>query len=117
MSGNDLSTLTIAVVGAGNMGGSVAAALRRAGADVVAAGDGRSAETRQRIAAAGLRDLGTIGASAAAADIFLSIMPPERAAETAAEAAAAIAESGRHPLYGRLQRHRPRRACRPSPIR
>lgn len=94
-----LQDLRIAVVGAGNMGGSVAATLKRAGADVLAAGSGRSAETRRRIADAGLRDLGTVAACAAEADLFLSIMPPEMAEATAAEAAAAIAASGRQPFY------------------
>lgn len=89
----------IAVVGAGNMGGSVAAALRRVGADVLTAGAGRSAETRQRIADAGLRDLGSVSACAAVADLFLSIMPPEQAVAIAAEAAEAIATSGRAPYY------------------
>ncbi len=94
-----LQDLTIAVIGAGDMGGSVARCLRQAGADVVAAGSGRSAETRDRIAEAGLRDLGTVAACAAAADVFLSIMPPEKAETVAAAAAAAIAKSGRQPLY------------------
>ena len=94
-----LGGLTIAVVGAGDMGGSVAGALRRAGADVVTAGAGRTAETRQRIADRGLRDLGSVAACAAAADIFLSIMPPARAEALAAEAATAIRQSGRSPLY------------------
>ncbi len=99
MSHADLSSLTIAVVGAGDMGGSVAVVLKRAGADVVAAGAGRSAETRRRIADGGLRDLGSVAACAREADLFLSIMPPELAAETAAAAAVGIAASGRRPIY------------------
>ena len=94
-----LGDLTIAVVGAGDMGGSVAGALRRAGADVVTAGAGRADETRRRIADRGLRDLGTVADCATAADIFLSIVPPAQAEPLAAEAADAIRQSGRSPLY------------------
>ncbi len=92
---NGPAGLTIAVVGSGDMGGSVAGCLRGAGADVVAAGAGRGAETRARIAGFGLRDLGTVAACAAEADIFLSIMPPEAAEALAAEVAAALTSQGR----------------------
>lgn len=85
-----LADLTIAVVGSGDMGGSVARHLRAAGADVVTAGKGRSAATLRRIADAGLRDLGTLAACAEAADLFLSILPPSRAESVAREVAAAL---------------------------
>ena len=91
MARKTLTDLTVAVVGSGDMGGSVAGCLRRAGADVVAAGAGRSAETRARIAAAGLRDLGTVAACVAEADLFLSIMPPDRAEALADEVADGLA--------------------------
>jgi 3-hydroxyisobutyrate dehydrogenase-like beta-hydroxyacid dehydrogenase len=55
---------------------------------VLWASEGRSAQSRQRAVAAGLEDAGSVAALAAAADVILSVCPPEAALEVAAEVAA-----------------------------
>ncbi|MGH7396039.1 MAG: DUF1932 domain-containing protein, partial [Candidatus Rokuibacteriota bacterium] len=49
---------------------------------------GRSADTRDRAAAAGLEDAGTVNALVAASDVVLSICPPHAALDLAREVAA-----------------------------
>jgi 3-hydroxyisobutyrate dehydrogenase-like beta-hydroxyacid dehydrogenase len=78
------STTTIGVLHPGAMGASVAAALRRGGADVVVALEGRSAASRARASAAGVRDVGSVPALAAAAHLVVSICPPAAAEAVAA---------------------------------
>jgi 3-hydroxyisobutyrate dehydrogenase-like beta-hydroxyacid dehydrogenase len=74
---------TVAVVSPGEMGSAVAARLREHGLRVVTALAGRSPRTRERAAAAGLEDAGTLAAAVRQADILLSILPPGRALELA----------------------------------
>jgi 3-hydroxyisobutyrate dehydrogenase-like beta-hydroxyacid dehydrogenase len=85
---------TVAVIGTGDMGSAVGAALVRAGFRVVTAGAGRSAESRALAAAAKIEDLGSLAAVVQSADLMLSIVPPARALAFAAEAAAEIRASG-----------------------
>jgi 3-hydroxyisobutyrate dehydrogenase-like beta-hydroxyacid dehydrogenase len=63
--------------------------LRRAGAEVRWASDGRSAATKERAEAAGLHDAGTLHALAAGSDVVLSVCPPHAAEDVAREVAAA----------------------------
>ncbi len=69
----------------GEMGAAVGATLRAAGHDVVWASTGRSPATAERAAAAGLRDIGTAAAMAAACGVVLSVCPPHAARDVAAE--------------------------------
>jgi 3-hydroxyisobutyrate dehydrogenase-like beta-hydroxyacid dehydrogenase len=65
------------------MGAVLGRVLRERGHDVVWASGGRSAETRRRAEAAGLRDVGTVDAVAEAADVILSVCPPHAAEDVA----------------------------------
>jgi 3-hydroxyisobutyrate dehydrogenase-like beta-hydroxyacid dehydrogenase len=74
---------TIGVLHPGEMGAAVGAALRTGGHDVVWASAARSAATEARAGDAGLRDVGTPDAMAAACDIVISVCPPHAAATVA----------------------------------
>src|SRR3954462_10740640 len=69
----------IGVLHPGEMGAALGARLRERGHDVLWASDGRSAATRDRAAAAGLRDAGSVTALAEESDVVLSICPPHAA--------------------------------------
>jgi 3-hydroxyisobutyrate dehydrogenase-like beta-hydroxyacid dehydrogenase len=71
----------------GEMGAAIGAVLRRRGMDVLWASEGRSAATRVRADAAGLRDAATVAALARDSDVILSVCPPHAAADVAASAA------------------------------
>jgi 3-hydroxyisobutyrate dehydrogenase-like beta-hydroxyacid dehydrogenase len=90
---------TVAILSPGEMGAAVGGALHANGFDVIACLEGRGAPTRERAAAAGFRDAGTIDAALAEVDIVLSILPPEFAAATAGTVAAAMKRTGRTPPY------------------
>jgi 3-hydroxyisobutyrate dehydrogenase-like beta-hydroxyacid dehydrogenase len=74
------------------MGAAVGAAAR---ADVLWASEGRSEATVARAHAAGLHDVGTIGALAAESEIVLAVCPPAIAEQVAAE----VADAGFRGLY------------------
>jgi 3-hydroxyisobutyrate dehydrogenase-like beta-hydroxyacid dehydrogenase len=73
---------TVGLLHPGEMGAAVGAVLRRTGARIRWASEGRSAETRARAEAAGLEDVGT-AAALAAADVVFSICPPHAALDVA----------------------------------
>ena len=77
----------VGVLHPGAMGSAVGAALAAAGHRVLWASDGRSAQTIQRAAAAGMDDAGEVGALLARAEVVLSICPPHAALDVAAMAA------------------------------
>jgi 3-hydroxyisobutyrate dehydrogenase-like beta-hydroxyacid dehydrogenase len=79
---------TVGVLHPGDMGGVVGACAKAAGQRVLWASAGRSAGTRERAAAAGLEDVGTVAALLAASDVVLSICPPHAAVDLAREVAA-----------------------------
>lgn len=79
----------------GDMGAGVAAALRRAGHDVLWASDGRSAATNARAEAAGLADAGTVADLARHSSVVVSICPPHGADDVAAM----VAETGFGGVY------------------
>ncbi|MGR3715417.1 MAG: DUF1932 domain-containing protein [Thermohalobaculum sp.] len=89
----------IAILMPGDMGHGVGRALRRHGHDVLTCLAGRSARTRGLAAAAGMRDIGSLEALVAEADLILSILPPEAAAAQAGAVAAAMTATGVRPLY------------------
>ena len=81
-------TLVVGIVGTGAMGSALGERLRVGGVRVIAALDGRSDRSRRLAGAAGLEDVGSLGALVGEADVVLSVVPPE----AAVEAAHAIAE-------------------------
>ena len=81
------------------MGSAVGRVLGLAGYNVVTTLAGRSAESRELAAAAGIRDLGSLEGVIRECDVFLSILPPAVAAEFSARAAAIIETIGREITY------------------
>jgi 3-hydroxyisobutyrate dehydrogenase-like beta-hydroxyacid dehydrogenase len=73
------SAMTIGLLHPGEMGAALGARLRERGHDVLWAADGRSAATRERALAAGLRDTGSLAVLTAASDVVLSVCPPHAA--------------------------------------
>lgn len=71
----------------GAMGSALGAVLREQGHDVVWASEGRSETSRSRAEEAGLRDLGTVGSVAEAAELLVSVVPPHAALDVARAAA------------------------------
>src|SRR5437762_9909402 len=82
-----ITMTTVGMHGAGHMGAGLGWALREGGARVVTTLAGRSARTRKMVADAGLEPLDSLDAVVAAADVILTVVPPD-AARTAATALA-----------------------------
>src|SRR5258708_17895062 len=78
---------TIGILHPGDMGSVVGACAVAAGARVLWASEGRSAGSRERAAAAGLEDAGTVAALVAASDVILSVCPPHAALDLARDVA------------------------------
>lgn len=79
----------LGVLHPGQMGASLAAAAKTAGARVLWASEGRSAATRRRAEAEGLEDAGSLAALCAASKVVLSICPPHGAEALARDVTAA----------------------------
>jgi 3-hydroxyisobutyrate dehydrogenase-like beta-hydroxyacid dehydrogenase len=94
-----MTTRTVAVVGTGDMGSAVGAALARAGYRVVTDLTGRSAHSRELAVRANLTDLGSLDAVLAEAEVFLSIVPPAAAAELARRVLATVRKAGKSPVF------------------
>lgn len=77
----------------GEMGASIGAAAREAGASVYWASSGRSASSRRRADEAGLEDVGNLAKLAASSDLIISVCPPD-AARALAESVAATGFAG-----------------------
>lgn len=88
---------TIAVIGTGDMGSAVGAALVRRGYRVVTDSTGRSEHSRALAARAGIENVGSLEAVVAAADMILSILPPAAAPAFADRVAAVIGETATRP--------------------
>jgi hypothetical protein len=71
----------VGVLHPGEMGAAIAAALATAGHDVIWASEGRSDATRERGRA--FRDVGTVDALAAEAEVIVSVVPPHAATDVA----------------------------------
>ena len=78
---------TIGVLHPGEMGAGIAGALVRAGHSVLWASSHRSKDSADRAAAAGLEDVGDVGALLERADVVFSICPPHAAVDLAKEIA------------------------------
>ncbi|MBT3549549.1 MAG: DUF1932 domain-containing protein [Rhodospirillaceae bacterium] len=94
-----MTAKTIAIMSPGDMGHKVGAYAHGLGHKVVTALAGRSDVTRMRAERAGFEDLGDLAAAFAAADLVLSIMPPERAEGFARDAVAAMGGMDTPPLF------------------
>ncbi len=90
---------TIAIISPGNMGHAVGRLLGSRGFDVVTSLAGRSPRTGGLAAGAGIRDLGSVGALLAQADLVLSIMPPAAVVAAASGVAQAMTATGATPPY------------------
>jgi len=87
----------VAVIAPGMMGSAVAKRLTTAGLDVRTLLAGRSAESRARAAAAGMRDVSV--EQIAEADFILSIVPPGESLMLAEILAPALRQASRKPIY------------------
>jgi 3-hydroxyisobutyrate dehydrogenase-like beta-hydroxyacid dehydrogenase len=76
---------TVGIVSPGGMGSAMGASLVRGGARVVTSVAGRSRRTEQLARDAGLELLSSLAAVVAAADVVLSIVPPDQAEAVASE--------------------------------
>lgn len=94
-----MSIETVAILSPGEMGGAVGGAFAKHGFDVITSLDGRSDATRERALTVGFRDGGSLAEIVTAADIVLSIMPPEHAAAQAEAVAAAMVQTGHTPPF------------------
>jgi 3-hydroxyisobutyrate dehydrogenase-like beta-hydroxyacid dehydrogenase len=83
-----MTTKRIGIVHPGEMGASVGAAARAAGAHVGWASAGRSEESRRRAAEAGLEDTGSLAELASVSDLIVSVCPPDSATSVAHSIAA-----------------------------
>lgn len=90
---------TIAILSPGNMGGAVGSCLHESGYDVITCLAGRSDFTRQKAADAGFRDVPDMETLVREADLILSILDPAKAVEIAEKTAAAMTETGHHPVF------------------
>ena len=95
-------TVSIGVVSPGAMGSALGRAWRRGGARVVATVAGRSARTVGLAEAAGLDLLPDLDAVVAAAQVVVSVGPPDRAVEIAGMIAASARRGGVTPLVAEL---------------
>lgn len=94
-----MTNKTIAIVATGDMGHAVGRVMIEHGHRAVTTLAGRSAHSRALAAKAGIEDLGDLEAVISTADMFLSILPPDRAFGLATEVAAAISATGQRPVY------------------
>lgn len=92
-------SMTIAIIGTGEMGAAVGRRLRERGAAVATSLAGRSAVSRARVEAAGIAAVDRIDALISGADIVLSIVPPGQARGVAAQVADALAAAPRRPPF------------------
>ena len=83
-----MTSHTIGVLHPGEMGVTVGASARAGGSRVLWASEGRSAQTRERAAAAGLEDARTLASLVAASGVILSVCPPNSALDLARAVAA-----------------------------
>ena len=83
-----MTSQTIGVLHPGEMGVTVGASACAGGSRVLWASEGRSAQTRERAAAAGLEDAKTLASLVAASGVILSVCPPHSAVDLARHVAA-----------------------------
>ncbi len=84
----------VGLIGIGEMGAGIGGALTRAGVEVRTVVAGRGPESRTRAAEAGLIAVDDLSGLAAAADLVISVLPPDRARSVAAEFAGCLPPGG-----------------------
>jgi 3-hydroxyisobutyrate dehydrogenase-like beta-hydroxyacid dehydrogenase len=99
MAGSADSRVTVAVIGAGEMGSAVGRRLRRMGARVLTELKGRSAASARRVADAGLEVIDDDQLLVRAADFILSIVPPGVAWAVAERFRPPLSRSARKPVF------------------
>ena len=81
------ASLTVGVLGPGEMGAAMAARFRSAGHETLSLLQGRSRESLLRAREAGLRDAGDMASLTSACDILFSVLPPSEAESAASRVA------------------------------
>ncbi len=94
-----MSKPTIGLMSPGDMGHTVAGVLVEKGHRVVTVLSGRSDLTKKRAERAGMESVADLAALVSESDFIFSIMPPEQAADFAADIAAIIKESGERTVF------------------
>jgi len=95
----DRAAAVIAIVGAGEMGSALGRRLRQSGLRVVTETRGRSAESKRRVASAGLEVIDDDDALVNDADFLLSIVPPGVAVEVARRFVEPIGRAANKPAF------------------
>ena len=95
----DRDSITVAIVGAGEMGAAVGRRLREAGARVVTSLEGRSAESVARVRDAGLEVVNDDDSLVRDASFVLSIVPPGVAVEVAKRLRGPVSRADEPPVY------------------
>ncbi|MFZ2061749.1 MAG: DUF1932 domain-containing protein [Candidatus Binatus sp.] len=96
---SDRDSVTVAIVGAGEMGAAVGRRLRESGARVVTSIAGRSAESVARVRSAGLEVVNDDDSLVRDASFVLSIVPPGVAVEVAERLRAPISRAKAPPVF------------------
>jgi 3-hydroxyisobutyrate dehydrogenase-like beta-hydroxyacid dehydrogenase len=96
---SDRDSVTVAIVGAGEMGAAVGRRLREAGARVVTSLAGRGAESVARVRSADLEVVNDDDALALDASFVLSIVPPGVAVEVAERLRGPLGRARAKPVY------------------
>jgi putative dehydrogenase len=96
---SDRDSITVAIVGTGEMGAAVGRRLREAGARVVTSLAGRSAESVARVRDAGLEVVQDDDSLVRGASFVLSIVPPGVAVEVAERLRGPISRADEPPVY------------------
>ena len=94
-----MSLKTVAILSPGDMGEGVGASIKEQNVNVITVLTGRSEETRKRSARAGFQDIVDLDALVTAADLVMSIMPPEYAEATASDVASAMRRTRKTPPF------------------
>src|ERR1700719_2622395 len=96
---SDRDSMTVAIVGAGEMGAAVGRRLRESGARVMTSLAGRSAESVARVRDAGLEVVDDDDSLVRDASFVLSIVPPGVAVEVAERLRAPLSRTQTKPVF------------------
>src|SRR5580704_1653483 len=96
---SDRDSVTVAIVGSGEMGAAVGRRLREAGARVVTSLAGRSAESVARVRNAGLEVVNDDNSLVRGANFVLSIVPPGVAVDVAERLRGPVSRADERPVY------------------
>lgn len=94
-----MAITTVGLLSPGDMGHSIGAVLRQNGQRVLTCLDGRSERSRVLAGEAGIENSGSLEELVEASDIFLSVLVPAAATETARRVAGAIQSTGSDLVY------------------